>query len=62
MKLNPNLNNKKDRLFSRKLKNSKQVITGSSNKILGRLAISFEDMKKGRCSQWEKQNGSQKKI
>jgi hypothetical protein len=38
MKLNPNLNNKKDRLFSRKLKNSKQVITGSSNKILGRLA------------------------
>ncbi len=59
MKLNPNLNNKKDRLFSRKLKNSKQVITGSNNKILGRLATPFEDMKKGRLSQWEKQNGSQ---
>ncbi|MCB0454516.1 MAG: hypothetical protein KDC62_03910 [Aequorivita sp.] len=55
------MNYKKDKLFSRKLENSKQVITGLSHKIPGRLAISFEDMKKGRGSQWEKQNGSQKK-
>ncbi|HPE84065.1 MAG TPA: hypothetical protein PLV43_10135 [Aequorivita sp.] len=55
------MNYKKDKLFSRKLENSKQVITGLSHKILGRLTTLFEDMKKGRGSQWEKQNGPQKK-